>query len=111
MIPSTRAPTNPTRLSPTSPTNARPFLRRLTVPGPQRVTPNTASRVRKLLFDKAFYDERHLIECCFSKLKQFCRGTSRYEKTAKNRAAVVATSPQPSSGYGKHPQMPGARSA
>ncbi|MFX9703666.1 transposase, partial [Acinetobacter baumannii] len=33
--------------------------------------------------------ERHLIECCFSKLKRFRRVATRYEKTARNYFAVV----------------------
>jgi transposase len=32
---------------------------------------------------------RHLIEACFSKLKQFRRVATRYEKTARNYLAVV----------------------
>ncbi|MEG9458434.1 transposase, partial [Methylobacterium ajmalii] len=35
------------------------------------------------------YKERHLIECCFAKLKQFRRVATRYEKTARNYAAMV----------------------
>jgi len=34
------------------------------------------------------YAQRHLIECCFSKLKQFRRVATRYEKTARNYLAV-----------------------
>jgi transposase len=40
--------------------------------------------------NKALYAERHLIECCFSKLKQFRRVATRYEKTARNYLAIVA---------------------
>jgi transposase len=32
---------------------------------------------------------RHLVECCFSKLKQFRRVATRFEKTARNYRAVV----------------------
>jgi transposase len=32
---------------------------------------------------------RHLIEGCFSKLKQFRRVATHYEKTARNYLAVV----------------------
>ena len=35
------------------------------------------------------YAQRHLVECCFSKLKQFRRVATRFEKTARNYQAVV----------------------
>ena len=53
------------------------------------VIPNNPSRTRKYDLDRALYTERHLIECCFAKLKQFRRVATRYEKTARNYAAVV----------------------
>ena len=51
--------------------------------------PSNSSRTRKHPLDKQFYAERHLIECCFNKLKQFRRVTTRYERTARNYLAVV----------------------
>ena len=39
--------------------------------------------------DKHLYAQRHLIECCFSRLKQFRRVATRFEKTARNYLAVV----------------------
>jgi len=57
--------------------------------GATAVIPNNPSRARKYDLDKALYKERHLIECCFAKLKQFRRVATRYEKTARNYAAVV----------------------
>jgi transposase len=53
------------------------------------VIPNNPSRAAKHPFDRQLYKERHLIECCFSKLKQFRRVATRYEKTARNYLAVV----------------------
>lgn len=53
------------------------------------VIPNNPSRATKLPFDKDLYKERHLVECCFSKLKQFRRVATRYEKTAGNFLAVL----------------------
>lgn len=53
------------------------------------VIPNNPSRSAKLAFDKALYRERHLVECCFSRLKQFRGVATRYEKTARNYLAVV----------------------
>ncbi|CAH2398320.1 hypothetical protein MES4922_20037 [Mesorhizobium ventifaucium] len=34
------------------------------------------------------YAQRHLVECCFSKLKQFRRVATRFEKTARNYRAL-----------------------
>ena len=53
------------------------------------VIPSNPSRARRHRLDKHLYKERHLIECCFSKLKQFRRVATRYEKTARNYLAVV----------------------
>ncbi len=53
------------------------------------VIPNNPSRARKHKVNKHLYAQRHLVECCFSKLKQFRRVATRYEKTAKNYLAVV----------------------
>ena len=57
--------------------------------GAKAVIPNNPSRTYKHAFDRTLYAERHLIECCFAKLKQFRRVATRYEKTARNYAAVV----------------------
>lgn len=53
------------------------------------VIPSNPSRARKYPLDKHLYAQRHLIECCFSKLKQFRRVATRFEKTARNYLAVV----------------------
>src|ERR1700704_2198138 len=39
--------------------------------------------------DAHLYAQRHLVECCFSRLKQFRRVATRFEKTAANYLAVV----------------------
>jgi transposase len=57
--------------------------------GAQAVIPNNPSRAIKHSLDKHLYKQRHLIECCFSKLKQFRRIATRYEKTARNYLAIV----------------------
>ena len=62
---------------------------RIAETGALAVIPNNPSRSTKLPFDKELYKERHLIECCFSKLKQFRRVATRYEKTARNYLAVI----------------------
>src|SRR6266545_3092035 len=53
------------------------------------VIPNNPSRALKYPLDKHLYAQRHLVECCFSKLKQFRRVATRFEKTARNYRAVV----------------------
>ena len=60
--------------------------------GAEAVIPNNPARAIKHPLDKHLYAQRHLIECCFSKLKQFRRVATRYEKTARNYRAVVAIS-------------------
>ncbi|WFU59770.1 IS5 family transposase [Bradyrhizobium pachyrhizi] len=53
------------------------------------VIPNNPSRALKHPLDKHLYVQRHLVECCFSKLKQFRRVATRFEKTARNYRAIV----------------------
>jgi transposase len=57
--------------------------------GALAVIPNNPSRAKKYPVDKHLYAQRHLVECCFSKLKQFRRVATRFEKTARNYLAVV----------------------
>jgi transposase len=57
--------------------------------GARAVIPNNPSRACKYPLARHLYAERHLIECCFSKLKQFRRVATRFEKTARNYLAVV----------------------
>ena len=39
--------------------------------------------------DKHLHAQHHLVECCFSKLKQFRRVGTRFEKAARNYRAIV----------------------
>lgn len=57
--------------------------------GAVAVIPNNPSRTKKHPLDKHLYAQRHLVECCFSKLKHFRRVATRFEKTARNYLAVV----------------------
>ena len=57
--------------------------------GALAVIPNNPSRAQRHPVDEHLYAMRSLIECCFSKLKQFRRVATRYEKTARNFLAVV----------------------
>jgi transposase len=51
--------------------------------------PICPARAIKYPLDKHLYALRQLVECCFSKLKQFRRVATRFEKTAQNYWAVV----------------------
>src|ERR1700683_2991883 len=51
--------------------------------------PNNPSRALKYPLDEHLYAQRHLVECCFSRLKQFRRVATRFEKTARNYHVVV----------------------
>lgn len=53
------------------------------------VIPSNPSRTKKYPLDKHLYAQRHLVECCFSKLKQFRRVATRFEKTARNYLAII----------------------
>lgn len=53
------------------------------------VIPNNPSRALKHPLDEHLYKQRHLVECCFSRLKQFRRVATRFEKTARNYLAIV----------------------
>jgi transposase len=44
------------------------------------VIPTNPSRALKYRLDKHLYAQRHLVECCFSKLKQFRRVATRFER-------------------------------
>ena len=55
----------------------------------QAVIPSHPSRAKKLPIDTDIYKERHLVECCFNKLKHFRRVATRYEKTARNFLAMI----------------------
>lgn len=57
--------------------------------GAEAVIPNNPSRSLKHSLDAHLYAQRHLVECCISKLKQFRRVATRYEKTARNYFAIV----------------------
>jgi transposase len=58
--------------------------------GCQAVIPSNGSRAQKLSYDKELYKARSEIECTTNSLKQARRFATRYEKTLRNYAAVVA---------------------
>lgn len=57
--------------------------------GAEAVIPNNPSRSLKHSLDEHLYAQRYLVECCISRLKQFRRVATRYEKTARNYLAIV----------------------
>jgi transposase len=57
--------------------------------GALAVIPINSLRAGKHPLDKQLYAQRHLIECCFSRVKQFRRVVARFEKTARDYLAVV----------------------
>lgn len=69
--------------------DADPLRRKIAEKGAIAVIPNNPSRARKYPLDKHLYAQRHLVECCFSRLKQFRRVATRFEKTARHYLAVV----------------------
>lgn len=54
------------------------------------VIPSKSNRSQRIPYDKELYKARSEIECTFSLLKQARRFATRYEKTLRNYAAVVA---------------------
>ena len=58
--------------------------------GCDAVIPSKANRVPQIPHDTELYKARSEIECTFSLLKQARRFATRYEKTLRNYAAVVA---------------------
>jgi transposase len=54
------------------------------------VIPSKASRAQKVAYDKELYKARSDVECTINLLKQARRFATRYEKTVRNYAAVVA---------------------
>ena len=57
--------------------------------GAEAVIPSNPARARRLPLDEHLYKERHLVECCIGKLKQFRRVATRYEKLATHYLAMV----------------------
>lgn len=62
----------------------------LAAQGCSPVIPAKASRAQRTPYDKELYKARSEIECTFNLLKQARRFATRYEKTLRNYAAVVA---------------------
>ena len=57
--------------------------------GTKPVIPNRSNRKQRFRFSKRLYRERHLIENAFSRLKDFRRIATRYDRLARNFLASV----------------------
>ena len=57
--------------------DADPLRQAIADKGAVAVIPNNPSRAKKYPVDMHLYAQRYLIECCFSKLKQFRRVATR----------------------------------
>jgi transposase len=53
------------------------------------VIPNNPSRALNYPLDRHLYGQRQLVERCFSKLKQFWRVATRFERPHANYRAVI----------------------
>ncbi len=62
---------------------------RLELDGIESVIPPLSTRSRKLHYDKGLYKERNRIERFFSKIKQFRRIATRYDKLANSFFSFV----------------------
>jgi putative transposase len=62
----------------------------LTARGASAVIPPKSNRKVPPAFDKELYKARSAVECTFNLLKQARRFATRYEKTLRNYASVVA---------------------
>jgi len=54
------------------------------------VIPGKSNRKVAIEYDKHIYKERHVVECFFSKIKQFRRTFSRFDKSVRNFGAFLS---------------------
>lgn len=66
------------------------FRAHLTALNCAAVIPSKSDRAQKIPYDRELYKARSEVECTFNLLKQARRFATRYEKTLRNYAAVVA---------------------
>jgi len=69
--------------------DADPFVAQIEQQGAVAVIPSRAHRKTVREIDQHLYQERHLVECFFSKLKYYRRVFSRFEKKAQNFLSFV----------------------
>ncbi len=56
------------------------LVQSITAQGSQAVIPPRSNRLNPRTFDRHLYRDRHLIECFFSRIEQFRRIATRYDK-------------------------------
>lgn len=64
--------------------DSNPLLEAVAAKGIEAVIPPKKNRLVQREYDRHLYRERHLIECFISKIKQYRRVFSRFEKLSKN---------------------------
>ena len=65
------------------------FVETITAQGSQAVIPPRSNRLHPRTFDRHIYKSRNLIERFFSRIKQFRRIATRYDKLAKSFLSFV----------------------
>jgi transposase len=65
------------------------FIACIEATGAQAVIPSRKTRREQRVYDRHAYRERHIVECFFSRLKQFRRIATRYEKLARNFLSML----------------------
>lgn len=65
------------------------FVQTITAQGSQAVIPPRSNRLNQRLFDRHIYKGRNLIERFFSRIKQFRRIATRYDKLAQSFLSFV----------------------
>ena len=65
------------------------FVKAIEAGGATAVIPPRENRIEKREYDKDLYKDRNLVERFWSRMKQFRRVATRYEKTARNFLGFV----------------------
>jgi transposase len=65
------------------------FVRAIETAGATAVIPPRENRIEQREYDKDLYKARNLVERFWSRMKQFRRVATRYEKTARNFLGFV----------------------
>ena len=69
--------------------DADALVARIHAAGAQAVIPPRSNRTEKRAYDRHLYKDRNLVERFFSRLKQFRRIATRYEKLACNFVSML----------------------
>ena len=65
------------------------FVETITMQGSQAVIPPRSNRLHPRTFDRHLYQDRNLIERFFSRIKQFRRIATRYDKLANSFLSFI----------------------